>query len=189
MARCTDHRRNSHRACRRRAGTHLPLQCHALVGDPAQCPVHPQSRRHKRHIERQTDRRAPGTRTVEKVGAGGTAAHRALVGHLGRPCMADRPARARSSASRHPPRRSASAVRKGYRLRLGRRHNFLFEADDGLIHRQAFARIGQQLFHHAVALGLQHILHFHRLDLGQHLAGLDLLSHLDGDLGQQARHR
>ena len=49
----------------------------------------------------------------------------------------------------------------------------LLEADDGLIHRQAFARNGQQFIDHAVALGLQHVLHFDRLDLGQHFAGLD----------------
>ena len=44
-------------------------------------------------------------------------------------------------------------------------------------------------FTDGVALGAQHVLHLHRLDHGERLAGLDLLALLDLDRANQARHR
>ena len=41
----------------------------------------------------------------------------------------------------------------------------------------------------AVALGAQHVLHLHRLDHRQHLAGLDFLAGRDRELDQQPGHR
>jgi hypothetical protein len=41
----------------------------------------------------------------------------------------------------------------------------------------------------AVALGAQDVLHLHRLDDGQRLAGLDLLPFGDGERNDEAGHR
>src|SRR5215469_9802231 len=64
-----------------------------------------------------------------------------------------------------------------------------FEFEDDLIDRQAVARRGGDARDTAVALGTQHVLHLHRLDDGQRLAGFDLLAGRDRDRDQESRHR
>ena len=49
--------------------------------------------------------------------------------------------------------------------------------------------LGEDRLHRGVALGAQHILHLHRFDDAQRLAGLHFLTDLDGDRLDEARHR
>lgn len=64
----------------------------------------------------------------------------------------------------------------------------LLEGDDRLIDRQALARRCQQLFHHAIAFGLEHIFHFHGFNLGQDFTRLDFLSLRYRNLREQPGH-
>ena len=73
--------------------------------------------------------------------------------------------------------RWVTTVHRGYR-----RATFLFEFEDRLIHHQAVAGLGQHLGHHAIPLGVQHILHFHCFDHRQRLAGSDFLTRLTATL-------
>src|SRR5215831_284715 len=56
------------------------------------------------------------------------------------------------------------------------------------IHAKAVAWPGIDLFHSAVDLGAQHVLHFHGFDDGDGLASLDLLTFLHGNRDDQTRH-
>src|SRR5579863_4712513 len=60
--------------------------------------------------------------------------------------------------------------------------------DDG-INGDAVAGLYRYLFDDAVTLGAQDILHLHRLDDSQSLAGLNLLAFADRDRNNEARHR
>src|SRR5579883_1540796 len=63
------------------------------------------------------------------------------------------------------------------------------EFENDLIDGETVARLGAYLGDLGVALGAQHILHLHGLDYGELLAGLDLLSLIDGEGDEEARHR
>src|SRR5262245_1247198 len=65
----------------------------------------------------------------------------------------------------------------------------LNEFHDHGIDRQAVARLGPDRLHDPLALGAQHVFHFHRLDDAERIARLDLLAHHDMDGLDQARHR
>src|SRR5205085_4182517 len=63
------------------------------------------------------------------------------------------------------------------------------EFEDYLVDREAVTRVGADPRDAAVAFGAQHILHLHRFDDGERLAGFHLLALLDDDRRKQARHR
>lgn len=74
-----------------------------------------------------------------------------------------------------------SALLTSYRL--------LIELDDDLIDRQAFSRLRDDHPHPAILFGFEHVLHFHRLDDRQLLAGGHLLPGAHRNFAQQPRHR
>src|SRR5271165_6056986 len=63
------------------------------------------------------------------------------------------------------------------------------EFEDYLVDGEAVARAGADARDAAIPFGAQHILHFHRLDDRERLAGFHLLALLDDDRGEQTRHR
>ena len=87
-------------------------------------------------------------------------------------------------APSQPLRGSPSPVSTGEGWGGGRHHGSISpvasrELEDHLIDREAVAGLRAQFGDRAVALGAQHVLHLHRLDDGERLAGLDLLTFLD----------
>lgn len=62
---------------------------------------------------------------------------------------------------------------------LAHPHVPLLELDDRLVDRQAGSGRSMDLGHRPVPLGAQHILHLHRLDHANFLAGLDLVALFD----------
>src|SRR5579863_3817599 len=66
--------------------------------------------------------------------------------------------------------------------RSGELHNYR-------IHGNTVARLDADSLDAAVALGAQDVLHLHRLDHGERLAGLDFLTRRDRDRDDQAGHR
>ena len=61
----------------------------------------------------------------------------------------------------------------------------LLEFDDGLVHRQAFAGLGQDGLDRAVGAGKEDVFHLHGFDDGHALARLHFLAGLHGHLREQ----
>ena len=76
-----------------------------------------------------------------------------------------------------------------YRCGASTKYGLLFEFEDHRVDGEAVAGLRVDLLHHAGFLGAQDILHLHRLDDRERLAGLDLVAFADVERGQQARHR